>query len=106
MKFLLCGIALTVVFSFVVQAKQGQDKQSAMYTYKCYMQLQDNREVIRDYRRQPKNQNANLEKLLSNQMVTVEKGQRLAIVNVLECVEFDKDFSNRKARELDKLTLR
>jgi len=107
MKQLMMIACISLLSISVVQAKQqGSDKVQQLHTYKCHLVLNDNREVIRDYRRQPKNQNGNLQRMLLNQQVAVEKGARLAIVEVVECVESDADFSKATSRELDRMTLR
>jgi hypothetical protein len=100
-------IALSVgLLCLPVGAQQVKDKTNSVYGYKCHLELSDKRQVIRDYRNQPKNQNANLERMLRNEQVAVERGTRLAITQVFECVERDGEFSKAVARELDRNTLR
>lgn len=107
MKYLLCGVALMLLLPVISQAKPGEEKVVAkLYTYKCHLLLQDKREVIRDYWRQPKNHNGNLERMLLTEMVAVEKGKRLAITNVIQCVDVSDEFSKATSRELDRATLR
>lgn len=100
-------IALSVgLLCLPVSAQQAKEKTNSVYGYKCHLELSDRRQVIRDYRNQPKNQNANLERMLRNEQVAVERGSRLAITQVFECVERDSEFSKAVARELDRNTLR
>jgi hypothetical protein len=107
MKPLLWSITLLMLLPFAVQAQQNKAQgNSGLSSYKCHLALEDKREVVRDYWRQPKNQSGNLERILLNQQVAVEQGRRLAIVQVLECVERDAEFTKAVARELDKQTLR
>jgi hypothetical protein len=107
MKPLLLVVSLCALSALTVQAQQAKsNNNAALYSYKCHLALADKREVIRDYRRQPRNQNRNLERMLQSEQVAVEKGQRLAIAQVFECVERDAEFSKAKARELDRVTLR
>lgn len=102
--FLLLSLSLLSIQSgYAQQIKANSD---AEYGYKCHLVLADNREVIRDYRNQPKNRNGNLERMLLAEQVAVEKGQRLGIIKVFECVERNAEFSKAKARELDRTTLR
>ena len=107
MKQLMLIACIGLISISVAQAKQpSSNKMQQLYTYKCHLVLDDNREVIRDYRRQPKNQNGNLQRMLINQPVAVEKGVRFTIVDVVECVDLDADFSKATSRELDRMTLR
>lgn len=107
MKYILCSAIVLLLLPVISQAKPGDEKVAAkLYTYKCHLQLQDKREVIRDYRRQPKNHNGNLERMLMTEMVAVEKGKRLAITNVVQCVDVGDEFSKATSRELDRATLR
>lgn len=107
MKQLMLIACIGLISISVAQAKQpGSNKMQQLYTYKCHLVLDDNREVIRDYRRQPKNQNGNLQRMLINQPVAVEKGARFVIIEVVECVDMDTDFSSATSRELDRITLR
>ena len=107
MKQLLWVFGFSLLLPLTVQAQQNKANDKAqLYSYKCHLTLADKREVIRDYRRQPKNQNGNLQRLLQGEQVAVEKGKRLAITKVHECVERDADFSKATARELDRNTLR
>lgn len=109
LSIITAAIAILVVLSSPViaqQAKPGTGKKAQLYTYKCHLQLEDEREVIRDYRRQPRNVNGNLERLLAKEQVAVEKGKRLSIISVFECVEQQQSFSSNAAQKLDSITLR
>lgn len=106
MKQLVLLLSLSVIWASPLSAQQSADVKSNLYTYKCHLKLTDSREVIRDYRRQPKNQHGNLEKLLVNQQVVVEKSQRQTILQVYECVDVGELFTSAKARKLDEETLR
>jgi len=107
MKHFLLGFSLLMMLPLCVQAQQSKiHGNNGVYSYKCHLVLEDKREVIRDYWRQPKNQNGNLERILVNQQVAVEQDKRLAIVDVLECVARDAEFSKVVSRELYRYTLR
>lgn len=106
MKQIILLLSLAMISVSPLHAQQSVDTKSKLYNYKCHMKLADNREVIRDYRRQPKNQHGNLEKLLVNQQVVVERNQRLTILQVYECVDVREVFTSAKARKLDEETLR
>ena len=107
MKQLLLIVCVSLLSTTAAQAKQpGSNDVKKLHGYKCHLVLADKREVIRDYRRQPKNQNGNLERMLLNQQVAVEKGARLAITQVVECVEREAEFGKATSRELDRKTLR
>ena len=107
MKYLLCSAVVMLLLPVIGQAKPGEQKvPSKLYTYKCHLQLQDKTEVVRDYWRQPKNQNGNLDRMLMTEMVAVDKGKRLAITNVVQCVDIGDEFSKATSRELDRATLR
>ena len=107
MKQLIWGICLIAALPLAGQAQQAKPQgDSGLYVYKCHLMLEDKSEVIRDYWRQPKNQNGNLERMLMKQQVAVDNGRRLAIIQVLECVDRDAEFSKAVARELDRETLR
>lgn len=105
MKHLIMALSVGLL-CLPVSAQQVKDKTYSVYGYKCHLELADKRQVIRDYRNQPRNQNANLERMLIKELVAVERGTRLAITQVLECVERDGEFSKAVARELDRNTLR
>lgn len=106
MKLTVLFLSLGVVLASPVIAQQAVAAKPALFSYKCHLTLSDDREVIRDYRRQPKNQNGNLERLLVKQQVVVEKNERRSIAQVHECVEKHAAFSQAKARKLDEETLR
>lgn len=106
MKVIAMAILATLV-SFAVSAQQKvNDSKLAIYHYKCYMQLDDGREVVRDYRDRTSNRNGNLERMLLKESVAFNQGLRLRISKVYECVELETDFSTAKARELDRETFR
>lgn len=98
---------LALLLCSTAQAQQvRRDTTASLYNYKCHMQLEDGREVVRDYYDQPVNRNKNFERMLARETVAFNQGVRLAIVKVLECVELEANFGTAKARELDRETLR
>ena len=106
MKVIALAI-LSALASFAVPAQQkANDSKLTVYHYKCYMQLEDGREVVRDYRDRTINRNGNLERMLLQESVAFNQGLRLRIRKVNECVELETDFSTAKARELDRETFR
>lgn len=106
MKLSVLCLSIGMMLGSPVLAQQATSAKTGLFSYKCHLTLSDDREVIRDFRRQPKNRNANLERMLANQQVVVEKNRRMAIVQVHECVEKSSVFSQVKARTLDEETLR
>lgn len=98
---------LALLLCSTAQAQQvRRDTTASLYNYKCHMQLEDGREVVRDYYDQPVNRNKNLERMLARETVAFNQGVRLAIVKVHQCVELEDDFATATARELDRETLR
>ncbi|MEO3864791.1 TapY2 family type IVa secretion system protein [Rheinheimera fenheensis] len=102
----LVSVGLLLSVNSHAQQVSANDKKPRFYAYKCHLTLADKRQVIRDYRRQPQNQNGNLQRMLMAEQVVVEKSKRLAVIEVHECVERDSEFSKAVARELDRNTLR
>lgn len=106
MKDLLV-VPVAFVISFGTYAQQTQDNsKQQLHNYKCHMQIENGTDVVRDYYDQPLNQNNNLQRMLVRDSIMLNRGVRMNIVKVHECVELDAEFSKATARELDRNTLR
>lgn len=106
-KILVC-FALVSALPQLAFAKQGNEKaaKDVSSDYKCHVVLNNNSEVIKDYRWLPARYEKSLEKELMGKTASTNGHDKFSIVEVKECVLMKKSFSSLRSRELDKTTLR
>lgn len=106
----IVALGLMPLLSLHVAAQQTPSTQGAARghntTYKCHIILQNNIELVNDYRRLAPGHHQKLMKDLVGRQASPDGRQMIDIKEVKECVEVSQSFKSAQSRELDRLTLR
>ncbi|MBL4909759.1 MAG: TapY2 family type IVa secretion system protein [Alteromonadaceae bacterium] len=97
------GVVISTLYLNASYAQSyGEYKKSIKHKIKCYVSVIDDRKALYFAPASSLNHNALANTLVGTQMYVPDLHAKRRIVEVYECVDFDREFSDDNAKKLEK----